>query len=467
MIMKAKTLPSIFPLIILCASVFLWRIPAAAEPARKPNILFLLADDFRPDAIGAMGNDQVKTPNLDRLASRGLAFNRAHIMGGMQGAVCVCSRAALLTSRTLFHCPDQPTGAHALWPATFAKEGYRTFQIGKWHNGPKSLNLAFQDSKNTFFGGMSDHYKIALQDYEPAGKYGKERQRIGAKYDGEIFADTAVEFLQRESARPAADQKPWFLWTAFTNPHDPRTPPPEFEKMYDPAKIRLPANYMSSPPVETGVLGIRDEKLLPVPRTEEAVRREIALYYATITHLDAQIGRILDALEKSGQADNTLIVFAGDNGLAIGSHGLLGKQNVYEHSDGVPLILSGPGIPKNKRVDDFVYLLDLFPTACELTGIATPATVEGKSFAAIFRGEKGPRTTLFSAYTKLHRMVRDNRWKLIEWTIPGHDKLTQLFDLQSDPDELRDVSKDSPQELKRLHEMMLQYKKDLGDVLPN
>src|SRR4051794_4385904 len=168
------------------ASIVAGRSTARAADAKRPNILFILADDQRPDTIAALGNPHIQTPNLDKLVARGTAFTRAHIMGGTGGAVCVSSRAGIMTGRTLWHVPDAPKGEHAFWPATFAKEGYGTFQTGKWHNGPASLNLAFQDSRNTFFGGMTDHTKVKLWDYRADGKYPPAKARLGEKYDGEI-----------------------------------------------------------------------------------------------------------------------------------------------------------------------------------------------------------------------------------------------------------------------------------------
>ena len=160
------------------------------------------------------------------------------------------------------------------------------------------------------------------------------------------------------------------------------------------------------------------------------------------------------------------MIYAGDNGLALGSHGLLGKKYVYEHSDGVPLIMAGPGIPRGLKSDALVYLLDLFATTCEMTGIPAPATVEGKSFAPVFKAQPAPRQTLFSAYTKLHRMVRDDRWKLIEWHVKGNQRV-QLFDLKTDPDELTDLAEDKAhaQIRQRLEMLMSQYEKELGDPL--
>ena len=435
------------------------RVPG--QNPKPPNILLLLSDDQRPDTIAALGNPIIQTPNLDNLVARGAAFTNAHIMGGMNGAICIPSRAMILTGRTLFRCPEQPTDV-PVWPATFVAAGYNTFQTGKWHNGAPSLHHAFQSSRRTFFGGMSDHSKIPLFDMRPDKRYPKEEAKIGDRYDAEIFTDTACRFIHEQQGA----QKPWFAWVAFTNPHDPRTPPGKFATMYDPADMPLPKNYMERPPLETGLLNGRDEKLLPVPRTRDDVRKELAAYYGSISHMDMCIGSILEALRLSGQLDNTIVIFAGDNGLALGSHGLLGKQNVYQHSVGVPLIMAGPGIPANKKSDALVYLLDLFPTISELCNVTVPGGVEGRSMTPILKQDKPTRNTLFFAYQRVCRGVREQRWKLIDWTVNGQ-RTTQLFDLQNDPDELKDLASDPAhaQHRIRLEALLEQYKKDLGDPM--
>ena len=155
--------------------------------------------------------------------------------------------------------------------------------------------------------------------------------------------------------------------------------PKEYLDMYDPATISLPESYLPEHPFDNGELRVRDELLAGFPRGEDEVRRHIAAYYAMITHADAQMGRVLKVLEETGRAENTIIVFAGDNGLAVGKHGLMGKQSLYEHSIRVPLMMAGPGVPAGKRSEAFAYLIDIFPTLCELTGVPTPETVEGRS----------------------------------------------------------------------------------------
>src|SRR5690606_25798798 len=190
------------------------------------------------------------------------------------------------------------------------------------------------------------------------------------------------EFLNRDM-----NSQPFFLYLSYTAPHDPRMAPEEFASQYPPDEILLPENFMPEHPFPNGELKIRDENLAPFPRTEENTREHIAAYYAMISHVDAQIGRVLDALDQSGQAENTMIIFAGDNGLAVGQHGLMGKQNLYEHSIRVPLIISGPGIPQGEKRETLCYLLDLFPTLCEFIDIPTPDSVEGVSFAPVISAE--------------------------------------------------------------------------------
>ncbi|KPL09744.1 hypothetical protein AMJ85_06145, partial [candidate division BRC1 bacterium SM23_51] len=186
-----------------------------------------------------------------------------------------------------------------------------------------------------------------------------------------------------------------------------------------------------------------------------------------ITHLDAQIGRVLAALEETGHAQNTIIIFSGDNGLAVGQHGLLGKQNLYEHSVRVPLIISGPGLPEGEKRDALCYLLDVFPTLCDLVGLAVPESVEGQSLVPIMTGEKRKvRDSLFFAYKDLQRAVRDDRCKLIEYSV-GDTRTTQLFDLRSDPWEMNNLSPDpkSSECLARLRKEMARWQKELGDPL--
>ena len=224
---------------------------------------------------------------------------------------------------------------------------------------------------------------------------------------------------------------------------------------------------MPEHPFDNGELVIRDEKLAPWPRTPEIVRQHIAAYYAMITHLDVYIGKLLETLKETGHADNTIIIFAGDNGLAVGQHGLLGKQNLYEHSIRVPLVITGPNIPKGKKSDALCYLLDIFPTLCELTGLPIPKTVEGKSLVPAITGEKQHlRDTLFFAYKNVQRAVCDERYKLIEYFVEG-TRRTQLFDLANDRWEVNNLSEapEHAEQLARLREEMTRWQKEVADRL--
>jgi arylsulfatase A-like enzyme len=423
---------------------------------KKPNILFFFTDDQRFNTIRALGNPQIHTPNMDRLVAQGTAFARAHIMGGTSPAVCMPSRAMLHTGRTLFSIQDQGetiSPDHVLLGEALQQNGYTTHGIGKWHNGKESFNRAFSGGDEIYFGGMCDHWNVPAYHYDPTGAYSnqipvckdpwttnelewREADHIEpGRHSSELLCDGAVRFLNQYQS-----DDPFFLYVSFLAPHDPRTMPEEYQKMYDSETIELPPNFMGAHPFDNGELKIRDELLEEWPRTPEAIRRHIAEYCGMITHADAEIGRVISALERRGDLDNTIIVFAGDNGLALGQHGLMGKQNLYDHSVRVPLILAGPGIPAGKHSDSLCYLIDIYPTLCDLTGIPVPETVEGKSLVPAMNGTS-VRDHLMLAYCHQMRGVRDDRFKLIETVVDGC-RTTQLFDLEEDPWELHNLAED-------------------------
>jgi arylsulfatase A-like enzyme len=435
------------------------RPPGRVEPPR-PNVVFLLSDDQRFDTIAALGNRDIRTPHLDRLVKDGFAFTHAFIMGSQEPAVCVPSRAMMMTGRTLFHVGPNIPATTPTWPETFAKAGYVTCGIGKWHNDRASYARSFARGGPIFFGGMtSDQFHPPVYAFDPGGKYAG-KPKAAQKHSTELFADAAVDFL-----RSYKDEKPFALYVAFTSPHDPRTAPEEYARLYDPEKLPLPKSFLPRHPFDNGEMNVRDEKLAPWPRTPPVVRRHLADYYAMISHLDAQVGRILDALAQGRHGGNTIVVFAGDNGLALGRHGLMGKQSVYDHSVRVPLLLSGPGVPRGQRSAALVYLFDLFPTLAELARVKAPATVEGTSLVPILTGKKkGVRDSVFAAYRDVQRMVRTERWKLIRYPKVGR---TQLFDVAGDPDETRDLSgqKEQAGRIEEMTERLKQWQKKVGDPL--
>jgi arylsulfatase A-like enzyme len=258
---------------------------------------------------------------------------------------------------------------------------------------------------------------------------------------------------------------PFLMYVAYTAPHDPRSAPEEYQRMYNPERLRVPENFAPEHPFDNGELKIRDEMLAPFPRTKEIVREHIAAYYAMISHMDAQIGRVLTALKRSRHAGNTIVVFASDNGLAVGRHGLLGKQSLYDHSVRVPLIMSGTGIPREERTASLCYLYDLFPTLCGLTGLSVPPDVEGSTLMPALR-KPGTRIrdSHFLAYRDLQRGVTTGDWKLIRYRV-GTSRPAQLFHLKTDPNEMNNqVSTEAAKS--RLHamdKMLDEWMKRTGD----
>lgn len=424
----------------------------------RPNVLFLFADDQRADTIGAWGNPHLRTPHLDRLVARGVSFRRNYCFGGNSGAVCIPSRAMLLSGRTWFglsHNLDQTI----TWPEHLRRQGYETFATGKWHNGQASFVRSFGRGRSVHFGGMDDHTRIAIQDLQPDGTWSPRRP--SPRFSSEQFADEAIDFLRRP-----AKGRPFVAYVAFTAPHDPRNPP-EAWRVTDPAKRPpLPRNYLPQHPFDNGELVLRDENLLPWPRPPEWVRDQLGDYHGLIEHLDAQVGRVLEALARSAHATNTIIVYAADHGLALGSHGLLGKQNVYEHSMRCPLIIAGPGLPAGRSTEAFTYLFDLFPTLCGLTGVPVPAGLAGQDLRPLWTTPGARvRDSVFLPYQGLMRAVRDERWKLICYPRVNH---RQLFDLANDPDERVDVSGDPGNAaiVSGLLARMAEWQARVGDTQP-
>jgi arylsulfatase A-like enzyme len=447
-------------------------IKAQNNTKNKPNILVIITDDQSYETIHALGNKEIFTPVMDKLVQDGTTFTQAHIMGGLNGAICCPSRAMLMSSRSLFHLHQDgkyiPT-SDVTFPEFFRAKGYTTFETGKWHQDKATFNRAFTEGDNILFGGMNPpetggQYRPRLNHYDASGKY--QNAFWGTDFSSIYFADAAIKFLgkQKES------KDPFLMYVAFTSPHDPRTPPTTYGHSYHPDDVSLPINFMPMHPFDNGELVIRDEKLLPFPRTEIAVRTEIAKYYSMISEVDYQIGRVLDALKKTGKDKNTIIVFAGDNGLTMGQHGLMGKQNPYESAMRVPLVFTGPGIPKDKKIDKYVYLNDIYPTLCDLTENTIPKTVEGESMKTAFTGDifKG-RDKVFFAYLNLQRAVVKDGFKYVLYNVEGQPPHPQLFDLNKDHFEMNNLANDKQYEAKvaemtALLTSTLKQENDFSDV---
>ncbi|MEQ8838619.1 MAG: sulfatase-like hydrolase/transferase, partial [Lacipirellulaceae bacterium] len=414
----------------------------------RPNILFILADDQSPYSLSAYGNEVCHTPNLDRLAKDGMTFDGAHHMGAWTGAVCTASRTMIMNGRTVWHVPGakatplendeqyRQEAAQQSMPVIFSRAGYETFRTCKQGNSYDEANRLFQVSK--------------IQN--PKKKYRKETT------NSDWHGDRAVEYL--ESREAASTEKPFLMYFGFTHPHDPRNGKSELLEKYGafndagpfregmkphPKSPELPVNYLPEHPFHHGHPGLRDEEKVQgvmKQRDPATVRNEKGREYACIENMDHQIGRVLDKLEAMGELDNTYVIFTADHGIAVGRHGLMGKQNLYEHTWRVPMLVMGPGVEAGSRNEALVYLHEVLPTICDLIGVEAPEAVEGKSFAPVIRGDADKsHEVLYGVYsggTKPGiRSVRNDRWKLITYDVlDGEVQETQLFDLQENPNEL-------------------------------
>lgn len=451
-------------LLIQWGALFVGSAGAADE---RPNFLVIVSDDQRPDTIAALGNPVIQTPNLDRLVRQGTVFTRATCAFPL----CVPSRAEILTGASAFQNGVPYDGGRlklgqVFWGDAFRNAGYRTWYCGKWMNDGTPKTRGYQETSGLFSSGGA-----SAQGREP--RYGRHGRLITG-YRGWTFksddgtpelekgiglvgetsqhiADGAIALLERDVSEP------FFMHVNFTAPHDPLIIPPGYEDQYDPSMVPLPKNFLPRHPFDHGNIEGRDEQLLPWPRSEHDVRQEIAAYYAVIDDMDANIGRILASLKASRRYDNTVIIFTSDHGLALGSHGLMGKQNMYEHTIGVPFIIAGPGVSVGRRTSAQIYLRDMYPTTCELAGISIPESVQAKSLVPILRGnQEQVRTAVFGYYHDHQRMIRTDRWKLIRY--PKIDR-QQLFDIVNDPDEINDLSHSADHQmvLNELHAQMDQW----------
>ncbi len=405
-----------------------------SQATEQPNIIFIIADDHRADHLGCAGRDGIDTAAIDGLAARGVRFDRAYCQGSTSPAVCLPSRSRLISGRSDWTTPNwQQAHRRAdfpLWPEALRIEGWRTHHIGKWHCGRLWFDRCFESGSSVHFGGMGSHRTLPVMDIDANGN--ETRRRLG-DYSSDEFADQAVAFI--DACASDDDDRPFVLSLSFTAPHDPRTPPDSEDVIRARANsIELPPNFLPVHPFDNGQMTIRDEELVAWPRTPGPLREEIARYDLMIENMDAGIGRVLAALDRRGLTDDTVIVFAGDHGLAMGSHGLLGKQNLYEHSMRSPLIVAGPGFSAGTVRDDFTYLHDVPATILAAAGVAIPDSMDGFDLQ-LDTGRDG----VLTRYRQIQRAWRDERWKVIWY--PKIDRW-QIFDLLADPEETVDLARD-------------------------
>ena len=423
----------------------------AVATTAPPNVVVLFTDDHRRTAVGAAGFEPVMTPNIDRLYAEGTYFENAYTMGSPHGALCVPSRAMLMTCRNLWHIgPRNEKGAvdvgrireeFKTWPEVFRKSGYQTFGTGKWHNNRDAFNRLFTHGGAIYFGGMhwpddGGHHEPRIHWFDADSEYPKEDRVQLQTFSSELYADGAIDFLQNKRDKT----KPFAIYVAFSSPHDPRSAPQKYHDMYPTENIVLPPNYAPEHVWNNGDLRVRDETLSPIPRTIERTKKDISDYYAMVTEVDHNIGRILAELKRQGLDRNTIVVFMGDHGLAVGQHGLLGKQNVYEHSMGLPLVFRGPGVPRGRTRSTFVYHHDVGPTILQMAGLQVPKTMQSMSLIEAIRDPFATvRDVMYNSYQNKQRAVRQGDWKLIRYSVEGVEH-TQLFNLEDDPWETRNLA---------------------------
>lgn len=412
------------------------------DDTKRPNILFILTDDLQNNAIAARGRIGVSTPNIDRILANGTTFTNCYTNGAIGGALSMPSRAMLMTGRGVFEVPRDGSvipESMPTMPETLRKAGYRTFATGKWHSDYESFTRSFSEGENIFFGGMhtyetGGHTAPRLVHYDPEGRYKEQTPFVGEEFSSKMYADATIDFLETTTN----DQRPYFAYVAFTSPHDPRNQHPSYGTPYNPDSILLPPTYRPAHLFDNGEMGVRDEVVVPAPRTPEVVRQELADYYGMISEVDHQIGRLLAALESSGERENTIIVFAGDNGLAMGQHGLMGKQSLYDHSIKVPLTVWADGVPAAASNDGYCYLYDINPTLMEMVGVPAPPSVTGRSLTRALAGGKSLRDGVWLAYSSIQRAMVKDGYKYIIYNVDG-GLVEQLFDLKRDPWESRNL----------------------------
>ena len=446
---------SIVRLFLGCCVVL--AISSSTVAADKQNVLFIIADDLTATALSCYGNDVCHTPNIDRLAATGMRFTRAYC----QGAYCGPSRASLLsgyyphaTGVQGYNSPRAATGERATWPQTFKNAGYYSARVSKiFHMGvpidietgsngaddPASWSERFNSSgpewkavgKGETLEGNADGKKSAVG--------GNTFVVVAADGDDSVHADgktadKACELIEQHKSEP------FFLAVGFVRPHVPFVSPAKYHTAYDWQAMRLPekvANDWDDLP-KAGI-NYKTSENMQMNLTQQ--KKALAGYYAAVSYMDAQVGKVLDALERAGATDKTIIIFASDHGFHLGEHDFWAKVSLHEESVKVPLIMRVPGKPAGVS-DSFVELLDLFPTTAHLCGLEVPDRLQGKDISPILDNPKHVvRDTAFCVSQNGNALLlRNERWAYIQYGEDAADG-NELYDMESDPRQVHNLAK--------------------------
>jgi iduronate 2-sulfatase len=471
-------------------------VAAATDPSARPNVLFVCVDDLKP-ILGCYGDRRIKSPNIDRLAGRGVWFERAYC----NQAVCAPSRNSLLTGvrPTRLGIYDLGTNFRQAAPDAvtlsqyFMRHGYRAEAIGKifhtghgntndeasWsvpHFGEKSIAYVKAESRAkeglTREEALFENIKTNISRLPRGAAMEAAEVSDNAYPDGRI-ADEAIGRLRAAGTRRA---QPFFLAIGFLKPHLPFCAPKKYWDLYEPLAFSLPTQKTpptNAPSYAPGSWGeLRQYRDMPTggPVTDEQARALIHGYHAAVSFMDAQFGRVLDELDGSGLATNTIIMLWGDHGWHLGDHGLWCKHTNYEEANRIPLIVVAPGVtPRGRRATHtLVETVDLFPTLCALAGLPEPKVpqgLDGKSIVAALRDpESDPRQQnhafhVFPRGERLGRAVRTARHRLIEWKVPGAppgSAQDELYDYELDPMETRNLAEEQPETVAKLRALLKQ-----------
>jgi iduronate 2-sulfatase len=437
--------------------------------ASKPNVLLICVDDLKP-LIGSYGDPLAKTPNIDRLAKRGVQFDAAYC----NQAVCSPSRNSLMTGLRpqTIGIYDLPTNFRKSVPDAvtvaqyFRTNGYRTEAMGKiMHKGHGNVEDAASWTVPHWLPKASTYALPGSTEVKRSGKNGDRGTATeNADVPDDFYGDGqlalhAVERLENAAQNP---DEPFFIAVGFIRPHLPFIAPQKYWDLYPSADIPMPkvTTIPDGAPEYAGQFGGELRQYSDIPEKgdldDDMTRRLIHGYYAATSYMDAQLGLVLDALDKSGLADNTIIVLWGDHGWHLGDHSFWCKHTNYEQAARIPLIVAAPGKAVGKT-SALVETVDLYPTLAELAGLPAPQGLDGVSFAKVVADPAAQtRDSITHVYPRnglLGRAIRTARYRMVEWKKPGDSAETaefELYDYETDPLETKNLAKDKPEVLAEL-----------------